>query len=568
MKHLIISAMLLTLMNSLMAQQETWITNANLLDPVKKTVQSGMTVVIKGNTITAIHKKKAPPEATVIDATGKYLMPGLTDAHVHFFQSGGLYTRPDIIDLRHVYPYEKEIKWVHDQFEDQLRRYLRNGITTVIDVGTSNRFLARRESVNNQSYAPQVYMSGPIISVMKQSFYDTLKDDAPFVWAADSITARKLVRDQVAMKADLIKLYYAIDGEPAEKFLPVIRAAIDEAHKNKLRVAVHATERLAVQLAVEAGIDYLVHSVQEEDLDDATIALIKKNKVLVCPTLNVENGYLHTFDRSRMFTTHELIHASPFALSSLYDLKQFPDTAIANKYKMLAANHVAKSDRINRVSAQNLKKLVDAGVTIVSGSDAGNIGTLHATSLYNELQQMQLAGMNNWQLIQSATINAAGILQLPGFSGNIAVGQPARMILLDADPVADLSNLQKIYRVIQNGQVVNPDTLIHETPEVLVQRQLNAYNTRNMEAFLDTYADDVEMRKQSGTLICKGKEAFKKKYFFFDLAKLLHCRIVKRIVDKNFVVDEEHVIDDRGSFGGTAIYEVKNGKISKVSFLE
>ena len=561
--------MLLTLMmGSLMAQQETWITNANLVDPVKKTVQPGITVVIKGNTIAAIHKKAAPPEATVIDATGKYLMPGLTDAHVHFFQSGGLYTRPDIIDLRHVYPYEKEIKWVNDQFEDQLRRYLRNGITTVLDLGSTNRLLSRRASFRDQSFAPQLYMAGPIISVTQQPFYDSLKDDAPFVWAADAATAKKLVQQQADLKVDLIKLYYAIDGKPARDFLPVITAAIEEAHRLHLSVAVHATEKLAAYLAVEAGADYLVHSVQEEDLDDATIALIKKKKVVVCPTLNVENGYLHTFDRSRMFTTHELIHASPFALSSLYDLKQFPDTAIANKYKMLAAKHVPKSDRINTVSALNLKKLVDAGVTIVSGSDAGNIGTLHATSLYAELQEMQKAGMNNWQLLQSATVNAAAILQLQGFSGNIAVGQPARMILLNGNPSTDLANLQKIHRVIQNGQVINPDTLIHETPEVLVQRQLNAYNTRNMEAFLDTYSEDIEMRKQSGTLICKGKEAFRKKYFFFDIAKLLHCRIVKRIVDKNFVVDEEHVIDDRGSFGGTAIYEVQNGKISKVSFLE
>ena len=62
-------------------------------------------------------------------------MPGLTDAHVHFFQSGGLYTRPDAIDFRKYKPYDKEIDWVHNNMEDFLRRYIQCGITSVIDVG-------------------------------------------------------------------------------------------------------------------------------------------------------------------------------------------------------------------------------------------------------------------------------------------------------------------------------------------------------------------------------------------------------------------------------------------------
>ena len=108
-------------------------------------------------------------------------MPGLTDAHVHFFQSGGLYTRPDAIDLRKDKPYDKEIEWVHNNMEDFLRRYLQCGITSVIDVGSTYNFLQQRDSFENKNYAPSIYMTGPLLTSYEPDVFKNLKDNEPFI---------------------------------------------------------------------------------------------------------------------------------------------------------------------------------------------------------------------------------------------------------------------------------------------------------------------------------------------------------------------------------------------------
>src|SRR5215211_6346015 len=109
---------------------QTYITNVTLVDVEKLKLVPGQTVVIDKERITNISPAKkisAPAGTQVIDGTGKYLMPGLVDAHVHFFQSGGLYARPDGLDLRKYTAYDKEIEWTHRNMEDFLRRYTRNG---------------------------------------------------------------------------------------------------------------------------------------------------------------------------------------------------------------------------------------------------------------------------------------------------------------------------------------------------------------------------------------------------------------------------------------------------------
>ena len=107
----------------------------------------------------------------------------------------------------------------------------------------------------------------------------------------------------------------------------------------------------------------------------------------------------------------------------------------------------------------NLKKMIDGGITIAAGTDAGNIGTQHATSFYDELQAMKESGLTNWQIIQSATINRAKILNKEDSMGSITVGKKADMVLLNANPVDNLENIIKINLVINKGHVINPDTL-------------------------------------------------------------------------------------------------------------
>lgn len=556
---------------------QAYITNVTVFDVEKQKTIPSQTVVITGNSISAVNasKKINPPAgAIVVDGTGKYLLPGLADAHVHFFQSGGLYTRPDAIDLRKYMPYEKELNRVHDNMEDFLRRYLQNGITTVIDVGSNEHFLHQRDSFKTKSYAPAVYMTGPLITTYEPPVFKNLKEEEPFFYVTTPEEARQMVQKELAWKPDFIKIWYiaSLGGNvetTARKYLPIIQATVDEAHKNNLKVAVHATERITAQLAVEAGCDFLVHGVEDEPVSDEFIQLLKNKHVVLSPTLVVSSHYTQTFAQENKFSYTDFTKSNPFQLGSLSDLRHLPDSSLVKRYMQAGRIQGIFYRKRDSIRAANLKKMSDAGVTIASGTDAGNIGTLHATSFFEELKAMQQAGMSNWQIIQASTINGAKSLGKENEWGSIGVGKKADLILLDANPLDNLNNLQRLQLIVNKGQLIKPDTIIKETALALVQRQLNAYNARDIEAFLEPYADDVELYDFPGKLIVKGKDNMRKSYAFFNNVPALHCEIKKRIIQGNIVIDHESVT----GFGpkpveGIAIYQVEGNKIKKVYFMQ
>jgi imidazolonepropionase-like amidohydrolase len=576
-KKILFTVVFLVLFSPLFAQ--TYITNVTIADVEKQKLVPNQTVIITNDLISKIQsgKIKIPTNAIVIDGKGKYLLPGLTDAHVHFFQNGGLYARPDVINLRSEFPYEKEMKLAHETMEDKLRRYLQNGITNVIDVGASYSYLKQRESFKNKDFAPSIYMTGPLLTTYEPKAYENLKDEEPFSLVKNVDDGIKMVQEQLPHHPDFIKIWYIAGADgleteaSARKNLPIIKAIIEEAHKNNLKVAVHATERITAQLAVENGCDYLVHSVEDEIIKDDFVQLLKKNKTILCPTLVVYNGYENTFGQKLQMSNHELQAANPFQLGSLLDLKHLSDTLLVNKYKRRidSEKEIARINKVNAITSENLKKLSDAGVLIATGTDAGNIGTLHASSYLNELIAMQKSGMSNWKIIQASTINGAKILNKENEFGTISVGKKANLILLDANPVDNIENLSKIYRVINKGVVFNPESIIEETPIALVQRQLNAYNFRNIEAFLEPYADDVEIYNYPDKLIEKGKAEMRKNYAaMFEKVPNLHCELMGRIVQGNTVIDKERVQFGKEIVEAVAIYHIENNKIKKVYFID
>ena len=108
----------------------------------------------------------------------------------------------------------------------------------------------------------------------------------------------------------------------------------------------------------------------------------------------------------------------------------------------------------------NLKQLSDAGVTIVMGTDAGNIGTLHGPSIHREMELMVEAGLTPLEVLRSATTNGAKALGLEGKAGDVAAGMLADLVILDADPLADVGNLARVYRTIKGGVVYDPEVLM------------------------------------------------------------------------------------------------------------
>ncbi len=559
---------------------QTYITNVTIADVEKEQLIANQTVVIENGIISKIKKSNKitiPVNAEVINGDDKFLFPGLVDSHIHFFQNGGLYTRPDAINLQKVKSYQDEIELAQNDMEAKLRRYLQNGITSLVDVGATYNFLKQRKNFKNKPYSPTVFMTGPLLTTYKPKVYNNLGDDEPFILTTTPEKGVEIVREQVKNNADFIKIWYIVgtdglsDEESAKKNLPIVKAIINEAHKNNLKVAVHATERITAQLAVENGADFLVHSVDDEIVKKDFVQLLKKNKTVLCPSLIVSAAYFNTFGQKISFSNHELLKADPYQLGSLLDLRHISDTATVNRYKNFA-NSKQSIERIKKreaISKANLKILSDAGVLIASGTDAGNIGTLHASSYLTELKVMKESGMSNWKIIQASTVNGAKIFDKENELGTVTEGKKANLILLNQNPIENLDHLTKIHTVFNNGKAIKPDSLLKDTPRDLAQRQLNAYNLRNIDAFLEPYADDVEIYTFPNKLSFKGKDIMRKKYIpLFEKIPNLHCQVTERIVKGNIVIDKEVVTVKNRTVEAIAIYHIENGKIKKVYFVD
>jgi len=560
-------------------ESQTYITNVTVVDVENEKLIPDQTVTIENGMISEINKsKKVIPKANadVIDGTGKYLMPGLVDAHVHFFQSGGLYTRPDVIDLREFKPYDKEIAEANADMEDKLRRYVQNGITTVVDVGSTFKFLEERKKFKDKSYAPAVYMTGPLLTTYEPEVYKGLDKNEPFILTKSIQDGIDGVKSQLKYNPDFIKIWYiaGADGlsieESAKKNLPIIKAIIEEAHKNELKVAVHATQRITAQLAIENGADFLVHSVNDEVLDKDFIRLMKKNEVILNPTLTVSSGYNKTFAQSHQFSNYELANSNPFQLGSLFDLKHLSDTTLVKRLKAYATSKqvIKNSEKSDSISRINLKLLSDAGVTIATGTDAGNIGTLHASSYLDEVLAMKESGMSNWQVLKASTLNGAKILYKENEFGSISEVKLANMLLINENPTENLESITKIHTVLNKGEIIKPSELVEVTPEILAQQQLNAYNQRNIAAFLKPYAEDVKVYTFPNQLMYEGKDMMRQGYTnMFKNITNLHCELVNRIVEGNVVIDQESVQYGDQIIKAVAIYRIKDDKISEVYFV-
>jgi imidazolonepropionase-like amidohydrolase len=546
----------------------TVISNTNVIDVRSGRVLKETSVLIKDNVVHEVftgNKFKLPAGTTVIDGKGKFVMPGMTDGHIHFFQSGGLYTRPDAFNLTHVVPYQKEREFTLNNTEDYLRRYLRMGITTVADVGGPMSNFIIRDSIIKKFVSPTVLVTGPLFSMVDRKALDN--GDAPIIKTTTVAEADALFDKLLPLKPDYIKIWYIVTPDlPAEQTFPVVQHIAKRTHDAKLKLAVHATELKTAELAVDAGADILVHSVDDQVITDQFIQKLVNKNVSYIPTLIVVNGYFNTAKGTLADHPNDLAFANPFAYSSLRDMEHLSDAQLPPNVKRLRAmKNPPTNRREDSLMRINLKKLYTAGVNVVAGTDAGNIGTMHASSFVAELQAMKESGLSNAQILRTATLNSAACFNQS--SGEIVKGKTADLVMSTKNPFEDLSNITTAEYVWKSGKLMKADTLIKESPEMLVQRQVNAYNARNIEAFLTTYDDNVELYNFPDSLFAKGKDAMQKIYGdMFRKLNYLHCEIVGRIKLNNTIIDHERVKFDDKIFDGIAIYDVRGGKIVKVTF--
>jgi imidazolonepropionase-like amidohydrolase len=546
----------------------TVISNTNVVDVNTGKIMKATSILIKEGLIQDVlpaKKMKLPAGAVVIDGSGRYVIPGMTDAHIHFSQSGGLYTRPDAFDFTSVIPYEKERENTFNNASDFLKRYLRMGITTVADVGGPFSNFTIRDSVGKEDIFPTILVTGPLFSMVEDKPLDN--GDPPIIKTTTIAEADALFDRLIPLRPDYIKIWYIVTPElPAEKTFPIVQHIAKRTHEAKLKLAVHATELRTAELALDAGVDILVHSVDDEIVSDGFIKKLLAKKVSYIPTLIVYSGYSSTMSGKLRNNANDLRFANPFVFSSLSDVEHLAEKNIPERIRMFRSlKNYSLNTREDTIMAVNLKKIYDAGVNVVAGTDAGNVGTMHASSFLAELEAMKHAGLSNVDVLKTATLNSAQCFGQN--TGLISKGRKADLVILANNPLEDLDHLNSSEYVIKSGNVLKADAVINESPEMLIQRQLIAYNARDIDAFLDTYADNVELYDFPDTLVVSGKEKMRSIYDgFFKTATNLHCQIVDRIVLSNTIIDHERVKFNDKVLEAVAIYEVKDGKIIKVTF--
>jgi imidazolonepropionase-like amidohydrolase len=263
--------------------------------------------------------------------------------------------------------------------------------------------------------------------------------------------ARQLVAQNAAMPVDLIKIRVDDNLGTTPKMPPAIyRAVIDEAHKRGLRVAVHIFYLSDAAAVLDAGADFIAHSVRDVDVTPGLISVLKARGVCLCPTLMREVSTFVYESVPPFFSDPQFVkYADTQQVAALRE----PASQAAMRKSVSAQRYKAGLE----VASRNLKALSDAGVVIAMGTDTGPPGQGRFQGYFElmELELMVKAGLTPKQTLLAATRDAARCMKVEQDLGTLQPGRWADMVVLNADPLADISAMRQISDVYIAGNRVN-----------------------------------------------------------------------------------------------------------------
>ncbi|MCC6912738.1 MAG: amidohydrolase family protein [Rhodospirillaceae bacterium] len=357
------------------------------------------TVVVEGGKITQVGPAagvKAPAGATRVDAKGKTIMPTLIDTHVHLSQT-------------------------KDGIDADMKRRAYFGISAAMSMGVDNTEPPHQYRLAQPAASPRYFYAGRGITRPEPG------RGGEAYWIDTAAEGVKAVDEQATRNVDLIKIWVDDRDEKYKKLTPELYGPIiEEAHKKNLRVTAHIFDVVDAKGLLKAGIDAFAHLPRDTDVDDEFMTLLKAKKGFV------QNPNMGA--RGAVADVSWLKAALPAA--------EYAKVEEGNKANpQTAAGHA--------IQARNLKKISDAGTTIVMGTDGNTPYAPHF-----EMEDMALAGMSNMKVLVAATGDAAKFLRIPD-AGTIAVGKTADILVLDANPVDDIKNTRKINAVYLKGVAVD-----------------------------------------------------------------------------------------------------------------
>jgi imidazolonepropionase-like amidohydrolase len=429
------------------------ITHVNLIDATGSPVQSDMTVIVKDGRIVDLGKSAAvqtPADAQLVEGTGKYLIPGLWDMHVHTVFGDWLPRNEKIV----------------------LPLFVANGITGVRDMGSDLDVTKvwRAEIAAGTLLGPRMVIAGPMLDGPVPRF----PSSAP---VANAAQARAVVDDLKARGVDFIKIQSLV---PRDGYF----AAADEAKKQGLVFVGHVPDAVRASEASNAGQKSIEHftgifegcSTIEDQLIKgpkslgvnvktfdpararALIALMAKNQTWQVPTLVWERGQWLVDDIDK---SHDpLIKYAPAAWKD----RTWP-MFVKDIMKDMDTDPLPVRKRFVQMELEMTLAMFRAGVPFMAGTDtAAGVHVFPGFSLHDELGLFVRAGLTPMQALQTATLNPAKFLGTLADEGTVERGKRADLVLLDANPLDDIANTKKIRAVVLAGRYFDRaalDAMLH-----------------------------------------------------------------------------------------------------------
>lgn len=410
-------------------QNSFLIKNANVIPMNTDTILKNKMILIKNGIIEKIESEISDENVPVFDANGKFITPGLIDMHVH----------------------------VWDSYE--LGLYLANGVTAVRNLwGMPMHLRMKKDILNNKIIAPSFFTTGPKLTGTEFIGDDNLNLTSPE-------EAKEKIISYKERGYDIIKTYYGLDKE-------IFDAVIEQAKESDIEIAAHPSQKVPFSYHTKSPIKSIEHAeeiVQQPlkfDLDTLKLQPIIDNiasskNTSYSPTLVVFHNIYEMMMNDDILNSESLNYINPL-------IKEVDSKAQFDRWFYAKQND---STVISRIKNQHdfhitiVKKLHKAGVPIVCGTDAGIGVTVPGFSIHQELKFYQEAGLSNFEILKTATINAAQTHQIMNSLGTIEKGKVANLLVLEENPLKEISALKKTSVIFVQGRKLeqkNLDTFIEK----------------------------------------------------------------------------------------------------------
>lgn len=452
------------------AAQTTALIGATVIDGTGGPVITNAVIVVSGDRLACVGTAAqcpVPRGATRVDVTGRFITPGLVDTHVHFSQTGWIDGRPDGISAPDLYPYEKTAHALRANPERWYRSYLCSGITAVFDVGGHPWTTDLPAAAEADTLAPHVRASGPLVSHATLAALSVDDEIYTFLPMASTAELRRSVERLAAMGSSAVKVWYLAPPPARRDELDARMIQLgDAARAAGLDLIVHATGLREAKVALRAGAVLLVHSVEDQHVDQEFLDLLAANDAVYTPTLIVGGNWTRAIASIGLGVPYPVeddagcVDENTLSkVANVEPLRQrLPERFRAPEQHYRRLENAGAS---RAIMLENLRRIHAAGITVATGTDAGNPLTLHGPSIFDEMEAMQAAGLSGSDMIVLSTRNGARAMRRLDDLGTLEAGKLADLLILTEDPRESVRAFRSRTHVMRGGRLHRIAELAH-----------------------------------------------------------------------------------------------------------